>query len=387
MSIVRRAFTPRAERREAQIDLTGRGIAASQVLAPATADKAMRHSAYWASVNRIAEPISTMPIHRYRDVDGVAKQQSGTTVIEDPGTVMHRSGWIRQVLVSWLTEGNVFALPTEYTPDMRARRTVILDPKDMRCKLSPDGLGALRWYWKGQEVPNVIHWPAYTVPGMPIGLSPLAMAARSVGLGLSAEEFGYRWFLDGTHPSALLRTERVLTPEESAIAKERWVAAVANSRQPVVLGGGWTYDPISTPANESQFLETIQANVGDVARFFGLKPQHIGGKALDGMTYSNVEQEQLDVLAYPVLPWVLHLEDFLTYLTPRPQYVKVNPDVHVKADLETRYKVHKMALESGMNNPDERRALEDEPPIPDGSGKKFNWPPKPAQPAPMGGNP
>lgn len=347
----------------------------------------MRHSAYWASVNRIAEPIATMPVDRYMFRNGEAVKQSGTSVVEDPG-LLDRTSTYRQILVSWLTEGNVFAEPTEFTSDMRVRRFTVLDPALMRCKLASGGIGSPEWYYNGVHLPNVIHWPAYTVPGSPVGLSPLQMAARSLGLGLSAEEFGLRWFVDGTHPSALLRTDRPLTPDEAQTAKERWKGSIANTREPVVLGGGWQYDPISVPANESQFLETVQANVGDVARFFGLKPHHIGGKSLDTMTYSNVEQEQLDILAYPILPWVLRLEAFLSALTPRVgEYVKLNTAVMVKADLRTRYEVHRLALTSGMNSVDERRALEDEAPLPNGQGEQFVWPPNSTSPAPAGATP
>ena len=388
MSVIRRVLGHK-EQREANFSLPARGIGPNTIAGVTNPDQAMRHSAYWAAVNRIVDPISTMPVDRYDSPGGVARKLTGTTIIEDPATLTDPMSWARQVLVSWLTEGNVFALPESYDNLMRPRYLRILEPSLMRAKVSRD-TGALEWYCNGQPVPDVIHRSAYTVPGVPIGLSPLQYAARTLGLGLSAEEFGLRWFVDGTHPSALLRTDNVLDAEKAQIVKERWKASVANTREPVVLGGGWTYDAICVPANESQFLETVQANVADVARFFGLKPHHIGGKSMDSMTYSNVEQEHLDLLAYPILPWVLRYEAFLTSLTPRPQYVKLNTGVMVKADLRTRYEVHRMALTSGMDNVDERRALEDQAPLPNGEGQHYLWPPNatnPTDPTPTGANP
>jgi hypothetical protein len=43
--------------------------------------------------------------------------------------------------------------------------------------------------------------------------------------------------------------------------------------------------------------------------------------------------------------------------------------------LKDRYEAHALALRSGLSNQDERRALEDLAPLPNGEGQKFNWPP------------
>jgi phage portal protein BeeE len=62
---------------------------------------------------------------------------------------------------------------------------------------------------------------------------------------------------------------KTINPKEALIAKERYKAAVAN-RDLFVHGADWEYDMISVPANESQFLETMNYGVADVCRFLGV---------------------------------------------------------------------------------------------------------------------
>jgi phage portal protein BeeE len=93
------------------------------------------------------------------------------------------------------------------------------------------------------------------------------------------------------------------------------------------------------------------------------------------VTYANVEARSLDMLTYSVAPWLVRIERSITRLRPRPRYVKFNPDALVRVDLATRYKAHDMAIRGGWASRDERRELEDLPPIPDGSGQEFLWPP------------
>lgn len=375
MSLLFRGGRSAVESRDASVIPTNGETSVITSAGVPTPKQAMRLGAYWAAVNRIAEPIATMPRHRYTDKSGSPERIEGQSVIENPGVDVDPISWGRQIVESWLNHGNAFGLPASYDQQMRPRRIFIPDPADMTCLARGGNVGALDWYYKGTLVPDAIHWPAHVSAGSPIGLSPVQHAARAIGLGLSAEEFGLRWFVDGAVPSAILTSDHTLTPDQAAGLKGAWMKAVKGRREPAVLTQGTKYEAISVPANESQFLETVDANVADIARFFGLRAEDIGGATAGSMTYSNVEQRALDFLTYPIYPWVVRFEQVLTSLTPRPQYVKLNVDALVRVDLQTRYTVHDLAIRSGMSNVDERRDLEDQAPLPDGAGQQTLWPP------------
>ena len=89
------------------------------------------------------------------------------------------------------------------------------------------------------------------------------------------------------------------------------------------------------------------------------------------MSYSSPEQRQIELVQFSLLPWLALLESHLSALLPRGQYVKFDPDVLIRADMKTRFEVYQMARMIGFDNIDNLRAREDEPPIPDGSGKDY----------------
>lgn len=341
---------------------------------------AMRHGAVFGSINFLADLISTLPIDTYkrdpRDPQPISEEILSPPVIAEPAPDVDPISWRRQVIVSWLAQGNLFPLPVAYDDLYRPRLLQIINPEDMMARRDHGTYGAVTWVLQGRAVPEILHRPAYTLPGSPIGLSPIGYAAAtSIGLGLSAQDFGRRWFLDGAHPSAVFTSDQVLDTKTAAKIKRRIMAIMRGNREPLVLGAGLKYEKMSVPANESQFLETIGANVGDIARFFGLKATDIGGKSEDSMTYANVEQRSLDRLIYPIFPWVVRFESFLNSLCAPGVFNKLNLDAVVRVDLRTRYDVHLKAIQSGMNNVDERRHIEDEAPLPNGHGEQYLWPP------------
>ena len=70
----------------------------------------------------------------------------------------------------------------------------------------------------GQEIDRdeLWHLRAYPVAGQVLGLSPIAYAMQTIGLGLAAEQFGAKFFGDGATPSGLLTTDQRSHPELGA---------------------------------------------------------------------------------------------------------------------------------------------------------------------------
>jgi HK97 family phage portal protein len=335
----------------------------------------MRHVAVWAAVNLISDLIATLPWHTFRDRDSIPNQDDPTATLiadPDPGFVS-AIGWRRQVLVSCLLRGNAYGLVVERDRALWPTSIRLLHPDKVRLDMKA---GKLAWKVDGEPIDGRDLWrvAAYEVPGSPLGLSPLTYVAEAAGLGLAVQRFGGDWFADSAQPSGLLVNENPITEEIARIAKDRW-AAGSGTRDPRVLGNGWKYEPVSINPEESQFLETIQANGAQIATFFGLRPEDLGYKTGDSNTYANVEQRQIDRLTYPILGWVRRLEDALTASMPRPRYVRANVDALIRVDTMTRYKAHDLAIRSGFASRDERRSLEELAPIPDGTGGEFLWPP------------
>jgi HK97 family phage portal protein len=137
---------------------------------------------------------------------------------------------------------------------------------------------------------------------------------------------------------------------------------------------------------EAQFLETRNATVIDICRYFGCPPESVYA-AMSGssITYANREQRALDLLADSLQWWMTRIEEKWSSLLPRGQYVKFNEQALLRVDLLTKMRAEDIQIRLGIKSRDEIRALNDDPPIPDGTGGEFLWPPYNTVPDPQGG--
>lgn len=341
---------------------------------PIAWNTALRHIAVWASTNRIADLISTLPWHGYQDVGGVSTRiNERVQLIDEPDPEMDAIGWRRQVLISLLMRGNAYGLVLSRDRSFFPTEIRITHPDDWRIQRKGK-LDPVQFYYENNEISPDEMWrvSAYEIPGSPIGLSPLSYVAQAVGLGLAARQFGSEFFTEGATPSAVLINENQINEDVAKEAKRRWNDA-DNKREVRTLGHGWRYQQIQVAPEESQFLETIQANDAMIATFFGLRPEDIGAKSGDSMTYANVEQRNLATLIYPLHGWIQRIEGAINRALPGPVYVKANVDALLRVDASTRTNVEDKLVRMGAMSINEARALENRPPIADGD--QYLWPP------------
>lgn len=368
----------RPDRRDATvtqlIEAQGRRLRTTAGM-PITDSTALTHAAVWSCVDLISELVSTLPVHEYRAVDGRLAKAASPALLEDPaGDGYGFEVWGRQALASWLLSGNVFGWIERLGGDGWPIQIASLSPNEITCRRDRIG-GPVEWYRDNKPVERwplgpLWHVPAYTIPGSPVGLSPLAYAAETIGLGLAAMRYDAEWFTGGGLPIGTFETDQPLNDEQAKAVKTR-VSDALSERGVMVLGYGNKFNAMQVSPQDSQFLETIKANQDDVAKFFFRRPPGEGGD----VTYANVEARSLDLLTYTLSGWMVRFEKALTRLRPRPRVVKFNADALVRVDLLNRYRAHDIAIRSGLNSRDERRELENQPPIPDGTGGEFLWPP------------
>lgn len=356
----------------------GTGRSAPAIVGP---DQALRLGAVWRSVNLIADLVAGFPVDEYRRVGRVREELPPGQIVTDPSPGTLPLDWRRGVLVSWLLRGNAAGIVAA-TDSLGYPTTIELAHPDELTISRQAGRYHYRLGGREREpwpLGDLWHVPAFTVPGQRAGLSPIRYAAESIGLGLAVRKFGRDWFEDGAHPTSVLTTDQPVDDDLARLIKRRFMRAVGNRREPVVIGAGLSWSQIQVAPEDSQFLETTRANVADVARYFGMPPELIGGESGGSLTYANVEQRSLDLLTYTISAWVLRLEQSLSALRPRGRYVKLNTDALVRVSLLDRMRAHEIRVRNGLASPNEIRAIEDEPPIPDDDdparGDEFVWPP------------
>ncbi len=345
--------------------------------------RALSLSYVFAATRVIAGTISSLPLKGYRDL-GDTRQPMGTLpqLFEQLRLSGQLRPWLHRFFASLALRGNAYGLVV--SRDGFGFPTAIewLDPSAVTINDAVPGRP--EFVFNGRLVPreDMVHVPWFTLPGQVEGLSPVGAFARTMGIGLHAETFASDWFAGGGFPPGTFRNteKQLVSAEEAEVLKARLVQSI-RSRKPIVYGRDWEYNPVSVPAKEAQFLETIKATATQVAHIYGIPPEEIGGESGSSMTYATVELNQIR-LAGALRQWMVTFEEAMFALLPERQYVRFNADALVRTDLRTRWEVNRLRVEMGAASVDEIRVQEDLTPLPDGQGQNYNVPPAGSQPNP-----
>jgi hypothetical protein len=128
--------------------------------------------------------------------------------------------------------------------------------------------------------------------------------------------------------------------------------------------GGIKWEPITITPEESQFLETRSFQRSEIASWFRVPPHMIGDVERSTSWGTGIEQQGIGFVVYTLRPYLERIEGSLSRLLPGKQFMKFNVDALLRGDIESRYRAHQISLDSGWQNPDGVRALEDLPPDP-----------------------
>jgi HK97 family phage portal protein len=337
-------------------------VSSTYAAVPVNPTTAMQHSAVWACVNLIAGSISTLPLAAYRDGDETPLPAL-PPILRAPSAGWTLPEFTYALLQALLLRGNAYGLIVDRAGAGLLPSQVELLAND---RVQVEANSRIIWRIDGQEVDpaSIWHVKAFTAPGQVLGLSPIQHARQAIGLGLAAEKWAAKFFGESAIPSGVLTTDRDITDERAANLKARWRVAHAGNRDIAVLGGGAKFQPVTIAPEEAQFLETTQANIRTIARYFGVQPELIGADSGNSLTYANVEQRALDFLTFGLRPWLVRLETALSALLSSTTTVKFNAAALVRTDLLTRYQAHESAIRAGWKLRSEVRDLEDLPPIP-----------------------
>lgn len=331
---------------------------------------ALRDAAVWKCVDLVSSMLSIMTPYAYRG-PGIGHGQakllaSQPTMLEQPSSDSDIMDWTDQAQRSVMLRGNAygrilergaFGLPTQ----------IELQHPD-RVKVDEDRNGNIVYRYGQQKVEpdEVWHVGAYRNPGIRTGLSPIKYHQKVIQGKLSAQRFGNQWFDDGGHPSGILTNPnlKTISKEDAVTVKQRFLAAVHGTREPVVMGGGWEYKQIQIAPDESQFLETMKYSGNQICGIYRVPPELVG-EASEGsaITYANVESRAQDFLTFTMQRWISRWERWLTALTPPGVYVKLDTSPLLRTDALTRWRINHMKIGMEAYAPSEIRESEDSPPL------------------------
>lgn len=283
--------------------------------------QAMRLTTAHACFKVVSEDLSRLSLDIFQEMPDdsmrVAKEHRCYPIVHDrPNPNMSSMVWRGAMLVSALAYGNSYS----WIKRDRAARVVSLIPL-ASDRTSPVRIeGELKYATtqtiNGQveviEPENILHFMGMSLDGI-VGMSPIRTCMNAFGLSLAAEKFGAQFFGNGARTTGVLSHPNTLDPEAHANLKksiQEWITGETALR-PIILEEGMTWNQVSVPPDEAQFIQTRKFQKSEVAALFRV-PMHLL-QDLERATNNNIEHQGLDYTRYALSPWAVRMEQEINF--------------------------------------------------------------------------
>lgn len=248
---------------------------------------------------------------------------------------------------------------------------------------SPLPVGALEYKIGSMSLgsQDVIHIMGPCEPGAVRGMGVLEAHLNTFNL---AQEQSRQARSVSTHgvPTGVLQSDDPDLEEAEALKlKDSWLRSQA-TRSIAVLNASTKFTPLSWNPEQLELVEARKFSLTEMELIFGLPVGWLGGQT-SSRTYSNIEQDAVNLLKFSLGGHLGRFEQTLSLAFPRGTVARANMDSVLRADTLTRYQAHQIGITAGFLTDDEARELEHRQPLTD--EQRAQVAATKAPPAPVGG--
>lgn len=203
--------------------------------------------------------------------------------------------------------------------------------------------------------------PGFSRDGF-IGIDRLKLLEDTIHGATETMRFAARFWGNNAQPSTILTTKAKVKQEEKDRIKSDWRTRFGGSNN---AGGVAVLDQemdakfLAHDNKASQYVEVRTFTVVEIARILGVPP-HIVFE-LSKATFSNIEQQSLELILYHMMPHFERVASAATHqFAEKGYFFAFNPDAYLMGDIISRYTAYGIAIDKGIFNPNEVRAKENE---------------------------
>lgn len=345
-------------------------------------ETAMRQATVYSCVNILSRVIGMLPCHMMQ-IEGkdrnIAKDFDLYSILHDmPNEWMTSSEYWGMAMNHLALRGNFFALKNrglnkttgrikELIPLAPGIVNEVVQNQDYsltyKCKY-PDGTLI--------DVPGseISHVRGMVSNGY-MGMNPIQYIRECIGLSMATEEFGARYFGNGTHPGMIIEKEGpALSAQALANYKEsisEVYSGLGKAHRFMLLEEGMKAKPITINPEDSQFLETRKYQKSEIVDIFFAMPLTVMGTGDNTPTFASAEQFDLEFSKYGLMPWLVTLEksiyrDLLTPEERKIYYAKFRAEGLLRGSFKEQMDGFAIAIDKEILNPNECRELLDRNP-------------------------
>lgn len=334
-----------------------------------TADSAMNLAAVFACVKVLAETVGSLPLMLYaRRKDGkerLADHPLYRLLHDSPNPEMTSMQWRETVMAHLLLHGNHFS-EIVFDPANAGKVKEIwpLPPGKMSI-VRRDGalLYKLEGYEKLLPKEKVLHIRGLSLDGI-TGLSPIAYARETIGIGLAGQEYASRFFSNDATPGGVVSHPGQLGDVaykhlETSIAEK--TQALSKKHRFLILEEGMKWERISMSPEDAQLLQSRKFSVEEIARVFRVPLHKI--QSMDRATFSNIEQQAIEFATDSIRPWLVRIEQeiFMKLISEAEKdtvFAEFLVDGLLRGDIKSRYEAYAVGRNGGWLSANDIRRLE-----------------------------
>nr|WP_286167238.1 phage portal protein [Clostridium sp. J1101437_171009_A5] len=203
----------------------------------------------------------------------------------------------------------------------------------------------------------------------------LHLAREAIAVDAMAQRYGKKFYQNGARLSGIVEIDSDADRKTRDKVKAEFQSYATDDAFAVaVLDRDMKYTPLGLNQRDSQFIESREFSVEEVARFSGV-PKHMLQTGKE--SYNSNAQQRLNYVTDVLLPYVVQCENEDSWKLPTPDqkrdgvYIHGTVEALLRADPNTRADFYVKLIEHSVMNPDECRAREELNPVPGGLGKQF----------------
>lgn len=347
---------------------------------------ALRLIAVYSCVRVLAETIGTLPMDVYKSRPNGGKDKATDHPVRSlmhftPNDEMHSATWRETTVGQLALSGNAYSIitsnqrgqPMELYPLEWYTVQPQRNPQTRKIEYVINDRGKAEIY----PADRMFHTLGWGANGL-IGFSPIQMAASTIGVGLSTQQFTERFYTQGMNIGGLLEHPNALS-DEAFNRLTTWLdekgSGMANTWKPLILEEGMKYNRIPIPLSDAQFIETKKFNRDEICGLFRVPPHMIAN--LEKSAFNNIEHMSTEFVMYSLLPYITKLEQtanwklFTQEERDQGYYVKCNDKVLLRGDYKSRQEGLHIQRNDGVINADEWREIEDMNPTDEPAGSTY----------------
>lgn len=360
-------------------DVWGKGLDWSDVVRDPRVQQ-MSIGATLACVDIKAANIAAMPLREFRDDGSATVKVPRSELLTNPSDVFEIEEWLYACSASLSLWDQSIGVVRSTGRNGWPNQVEWVDPGGVDIRMSSGR--PVYWVNGVEHSPyrhggDIVHIRRRPIPGRVDGGMSTAIAVRElIAVGVEGARAIVSAYLDGGLPLSSLQWDGELKGDEADAVSDRYVQKRRkHPGRPLVIGKGWKFQTHERQNVTTDIVDIRKRVNTEVAVAHSVPPELVGGESGGSMTYKNLEGLTAHLEVHTLLPQYVPIERAISRLLPRPRYCRFNADAVLRTSLLDRMRAHDIAIRSGMASRDERRAIEDQAPIPDGTGSQFLWPP------------